>query len=128
MVRKPKPQSPNPVVRDAHGRIAGGGSLNPGGMTASQVALRRRVHELLDAAFTNPDGTDELVEIVVSGARQLDSTCLKLAFEYRYGKAPKTVNVNVNDTKSIDRSTLIARAREAMQRLEHEASQDNEVH
>ena len=86
-------QSKKPEVeRDAHGRVVRG-TPNPGGLTREQRQRRKSVSDALERAFTRADGTDELVDAIVAGVRERDSTCLKLACDYRWGKPVQRVEI-----------------------------------
>lgn len=61
---------------------------NAGGLSKHVRAVRASVREALDKAFTVGD-RDTLIEAIVEGVATKDSTCLKLACEYRWGKAPQ---------------------------------------
>ncbi len=71
----------------------GGPSPNPGGLTKAQREARRTLREALDQRFTRPDGTDILVDALVRGVEDGDSTCIKLSCEYRYGKPVQPVEL-----------------------------------
>lgn len=80
----------------------GGPSPNPGGFSKEARAARALIKEKLDKAFTTdengeplPDGRDRLVEATVRGAEQGDGTCLKISWEYRFGKPPTEIDANV---------------------------------
>lgn len=62
-----------------------GQSGNPGGLTRVHRETRARVRAALDDAFQQK-GTDGLVDAIVAGVHVMDSTCLKLACAYRWGK------------------------------------------
>jgi len=83
MAPKKRIKNNNPTGR---GGFKKGESGNPGGRDRKKIERAMTVAEKLDIAFSRPDGTDEYVDILVQGCRDYDSTCLKLAANYRYGK------------------------------------------
>lgn len=69
-----------------------GVSGNPSGLPKATREIRRKVSAALDEAFTK-DGRDLLVDAIVAGVQTGDSTCLKLASEYRWGKPATEVEL-----------------------------------
>lgn len=73
----------------------GGKSPNPTGLPREVRERRRQVRELLDEAFhgKGTDGCDLFVEHLVRGVEKLDSTCLKLVADHRWGKPKQVLEV-----------------------------------
>jgi hypothetical protein len=74
-----------------------GQSGNPAGTPKGTREIRHRVSELLDAAFRREDGSDVLIDAIKAGVETGDSTCMKLACEYRYGKPVTMVELSGPD-------------------------------
>jgi hypothetical protein len=83
-----------PGNRANAGRFKPGQSGNPSGHSKSRREMRAKVQAALDEAFAEPDGTDTLVKAIVFGVQTGDSTCLRLACEYRWGKPETDVNIH----------------------------------
>ena len=81
------------VKRGKGGKWLKGVSPNPGGLPHDVRERRKRIAELLDKAFALPDGSDLLVDAIVDGVAERDSTCLKLACSYRWGSPEQFVQL-----------------------------------
>lgn len=101
-----------PGSRDGAGRFVSGRSGNPSGTSKARRNLREKVRASLDAAFTREDGSDELVEALVTGVRTGDATMTRLACEYRWGKP--TEHVEITDGR--DAEVLALRQLEALRK------------
>jgi hypothetical protein len=104
------------------GQFAPGKSGNPGGVPKGTRELRKRVQDALDEAFMQ-DGRDTLIDAIKVGVETGDSTCMKLACEYRYGKPVTMVELSGPDGEplgsKIDLSKL---SNEDVERLQQIAS------
>jgi hypothetical protein len=85
-----------------------GQSGNPGGMPKGTRDLRNKVREALDAAFTE-DGRDLLVDAIKAGVQTGDSTCLKLAADYRWGKPVTQIELSGPDGEPIGNKLDLSR-------------------
>lgn len=74
-----------PESKPNAGRFKPGQSGNPGGLPKGTRETRHKVRDALDKAFVQ-DGRDLLVDAIVAGVQTGDSTCLKLASDYRWGR------------------------------------------
>ncbi len=81
------------VKRGEGGKWLKGMSPNPGGCPAGARERREHIARLLDKAFELPDGGDLLVDAIVDGVAERDSTCLKLACAYRLGSPEQFVQL-----------------------------------
>lgn len=91
-----------PVVRPESSKKAGqfkpGQSGNPGGLPKGTRELRKRVQDALDEVFVCKEtGRDTLIDAIKAGVETGDSTCMKLACEYRYGKPVTMVELSGPD-------------------------------
>lgn len=86
--------SPESRAKAGAGQFQPGKSGNPGGFSKARRAARERIRTALDTAFTREDGSDMLVDAIVAGVRDADSTCIRLACEYRWGKPETDVNLH----------------------------------
>lgn len=77
-----------------------GQSGNPSGMAKAKRADREYIKKKLDEALTQGD-RDLLVEATVEGVAKLDPTCMKLAYNYRFGAPATQVDVDVNKVVSV---------------------------
>lgn len=73
------------------GKFQKGRSGNPGGLTKHARAVRKSIAEQLEARCRAPGGGDKLVDALIAGIEDGDSTCIKLACEYRWGKPVERV-------------------------------------
>lgn len=73
-----------------------GQSGNPTGLPAAVRETRLAVKDALDKAFTEPDGSDKLVNAIATGVSIGDGMCIKLACEYRWGKPVQQLEVSGN--------------------------------
>lgn len=95
-----------------------GQSGNPGGLTKRHREVRKKVAQLLEDALV-VDNHDRLIEAIVDGVQARDSTCIKLACEYRWGKPMQPVEV---DIENMDDQTL---KREVMAIAKQWEAEDN---
>ncbi len=82
-----------PASKTNAGRFRKGQSGNPLGTPRRTRELRQKVSQALEEAFCK-DGRDLLVDAIVTGVEAGDSTCLKLAAEYRWGKPATEVELS----------------------------------
>ncbi len=97
------------------GQFLKGFVQNPNGrprIDPKMKVLKNAIRALVE----RPDGTNELAEILVDGARKMDSTCLRLACEHGYGK-PKQY-VEVESCEGWTDSELFRAAKEIFQSME----------
>lgn len=103
-----------------------GQSGNPAGTPKGTREIRHRVSELLDAAFRREDGSDVLIDAVKAGVETGDSTCMKIAWEYRFGKPVTMVELSGPDGEplgsKIDVTQLSPEERLELYRLAERAS------
>lgn len=89
--------SPHGSITPRRGPVPPGVSGNPSGLSTELRELRRDVRAYLDEALTyrDPDGTtrDHLVDAMVRGVQAGDSTIIKLAAHYRWGKPVNRIEV-----------------------------------
>lgn len=106
-----------------------GQSGNPAGTPKGTREIRHRVSELLDAAFRREDGSDVLIDAVKAGVETGDSTCIKIAYEYRWGKPVTMVELSGPDGEplgnKIDLSKLSNEDVERLQQIAAKAKGDD---
>jgi hypothetical protein len=73
-----------------------GVSGNPGGLTKEHRAKRLAVRTALETAFVK-EGIDTLVNAIVEGVQAGDSSIIRLACEYRWGKPTEHHEVTDGD-------------------------------
>jgi hypothetical protein len=86
-----------------------GQSGNPQGHSKARRETREKVRAALDAKFEQGDGSDLLVDALVHGVQTGDSTCIKLACEYRWGKPESDVTLHAGEGEPLG----IAQVRDA---------------
>ena len=84
---------------------------------------------MLDAAFRREDGSDVLIDAVKAGVETGDSTCMKIAWEYRFGKPVTMVELSGPDGEplgnKIDLSKLSNEDVERLQQIAAKAKGDD---
>jgi hypothetical protein len=107
-----------------------GQSGNPGGMPKGTRETRNKIAAALDEAFTQ-DGRDLLVEAIVAGVQTGDSTSMKLAAEYRWGKPVSVLELSGPEGAplagpSLDLSRVSSEERRELYRLAEKATKKGE--